>query len=355
MATVSITLPDFDAHLQQALADPELTERLARDPEAADALVGTAGALAAAAFDHEDEQALETAHRSLYLLYAQDAWSPLSAPRANQHDLTIAAVLLELEAGFERQLARVPLPDDLPEDPEAFGPWLADLALERELPQLPPTGMGPYIRDHITLDQLKEIVAQRSLFFLKEPDPWAMVIPSLQGPAKAGLLDLLLDEYGWGRHDHMHSTVYEDLMRRLELDTTYDAYFERTSWQVLASMNLQGMYARHRRLCRRMYGYIYLVEADSPGSMKNYIAGYNRLGIDDEDFLKFYDLHITADEGHQDVALNEVVMPVVRAEPAAMAEVARGVLEGHVVHRTFSQHLHDCFTTGRSSLRQATA
>jgi hypothetical protein len=142
-------------------------------------------------------------------------------------------------------------------------------------------------------------------------------------------------------------------MRRLELDTTYDAYFERTSWQFLASLNLQALYARHRRLCRRMYGYIYLVEADSPDSMRNYIAGYHRLGIDDEDFLKFYDLHITADEGHQDVALNEVVLPVVRAEPAAMAEVARGVLEGHVVHHAFSKHLHDCFSDGRASLRQA--
>jgi hypothetical protein len=355
MATAPTTLPDFDDHVRHALADPDLTERLARDREAADALVGGARALAAAAFDDGDADALDTAHRSLYLLYAQDAWSPVSAPRANQHDLTMAAVLLELEAGFERSLARVPLPDDLPGDPEAFGPWLADLALRRELPQLPPTGMGPYIRDRITLDQLKEIVAQRSLFFLKEPDPWAMVIPSLQGPAKAGLLDLLLDEYGWGRYDHMHSTVYEDLMRRLELDTTYDAYFERTSWQFLASLNLQGLYARHRRLCRRMYGYIYLVEADSPDSMRNYIAGYNRLGIDDEDFLKFYDLHITADEGHQDVALNEVVLPVVRAEPAAMAEVARGVLEGHVVHHGFSEHLHDCFSNGRSSLREASS
>ncbi len=355
MATAPLTLPDFDDHLRHALADPGLTARLAGDPGAAEALVGGARALADAAFDDGDEPALEQAHRSLYLLYAQDAWSPLSAPRANQHDLTIAAVLLELEAGFERSLARVPLPDDLPEDPEAFGPWLADLALQRELPQLPPTGMGPFIRDEITLDQLREIVAQRSLFFLKEPDPWAMVIPSLQGPAKAGLLDLLLDEYGWGRHDHMHSTVYEDLMRRLELDTTYDAYFEQTSWQFLASLNLQGMYARHRRLCRRMYGYIYLVEADSPASMKNYIAGYHRLGIDDEDVLKFYDLHITADEGHQDVALNEVVLPVVRAEPAAMAEVARGVLEGHVVHHLFSSHLHECFTAGRTSLREARA
>jgi hypothetical protein len=213
--------------------------------------------------------------------------------------------------------------------------------------------MGAYLRETATLEQMKEIVAQRSLFFLKEPDPWAMVIPSLHGPAKAGLLDVLLDEYGWGRHDHMHSTVYEVLMERLGLDTTYDAYRDRTAWQFLAGLDYQGMLARHRRLCRRMYGYIYLVEADSPRSMVNYLAAWERLGIDDPDVRKFYELHVTADEGHQQVALEEVIAPVVRAEPEAAPEIARGVLEGHVVHALFSHHLVRSFTAGVSSLTEA--
>jgi len=348
------TTGGFDLEVEAALADPDLTDRLAADPGAARRLIDDAAALARSAFDDGDEAALDAAHRSLYALYAQDGWAPAAAPRDNQHDMTIAAILLELERGFERALARVPLPDDLPADPDAFAAWLSDLALHRDLPSLPPTGMPQYLREEITLEQLKEIVAQRSLFFLKEPDPWAMVIPSLKGPAKAGLLDLLLDEYGWGRYDHMHSTVYADLMERLGLDTGYDHYRPRVSWQFLANMNLQGLYARHRRLCHRMYGYIYLVEADSPESMKNYIEAYHRLGIDDEEFLKFYDLHITADEGHQDVALNEVVLPVVREEPRAMAEVARGALEGRAVHHLFSSHLFASFTAGHSSLREST-
>jgi hypothetical protein len=113
------------------------------------------------------------------------------------------------------------------------------------------------------------------------------------------------------------------------------------------------MLARHRRLCRRMYGYIYLVEADSPRSMQNYIAAYRRLGIEDEDVLRFYELHVTADEGHQDVALNEVILPVVRAEPGSAADIARGVLEGIHLHDGFSRHLRDSFAAGRSALRPA--
>ena len=86
--------------------------------------------------------------------------------------------------------------------------------------------------------------------------------------------------------------------------------------------------------------------------MVNYIAAWKRLNLgDDERITKFYELHITADEGHQDVALNEVIKPVVAAEPAATPEVARGVLEGHAVHHLFSAHLRSSFEAGRSALR----
>lgn len=99
-----------------------------------------------------------------------------------------------------------------------------------------------------------------------------------------------------------------------------------------------------------MYGCIYLVEADSPRSMQNYLAAW-RLGIDDLDILKFYDLHVTADEGPQEVALDEVIGPVVRDEPEAAPEIARGVLEGHLVHALFSRHLVTSFRAGRSALQ----
>jgi hypothetical protein len=341
----------LDDRIADAISDEQLADRRVGDPGFAEDLLASARAVAVGAFDDEDPEAAEIAHRALYLLYAQAAWSPVWAPRTNEHDPLLHEVLGTLEGAFERQLSRTPLPEAPPREPDAFCAWLQDVALEREL--VPASGMGPFLREHATLDQMREIVAQRSLFFLKEPDPWAMVIPSLHGTAKAGLIDVLLDEYGWGRYEHMHSTVYETLMRKLDLETEYDAYRDRAAWQYLAALNLQGMYARNRRLCRRMYGYIYLVEADSPRSMANYLAAWARLGVDDPDVTRFYDLHVTADEGHQQVALDEMIRPVVTAEPAAAPEIARGVLEGIVVHSWFSRHLVESFAVGRSSLRPA--
>jgi len=342
----------LDLLVADALATPELAAVLERDPDRRARLLEGARALAADAFERELPEALDAAHRALYHLAAQSAWSPVDAPRDNEHDLTLIEVRLILERAFEAQLARLELPEDPPADPERFGPWLEDLAVRRDLWPGGPA-MGAFYRDEATLDELREVVAQRSLFFLKEPDPWTMVIPSLHGEAKAGLIDLILDEYGWGRYEQMHSTVYGTLMERLGLETGYDHYLDQTAWPFLAGLNYQAMLARHRRLCRRMYGYVYLVESDSPGSMQNYIAAYRRNGIEDPAVLSFYELHIDADEGHADVALNEVVMPVVRAEPAAAVEIARGVLEGRWLHGLVSAHLHAAFSAGRSSLRQA--
>ena len=357
MGDMSAVAPtSFDQLITEALDDPGLTDRTEREPDYAAELVSSAREVAGAAFDDRDDAALDAAHRALYALYAQNAWSPEGAVRVNQHDPTMAAVLHQLERGLERSLAQYELPEQPPKAPEEFAPWLAELALERDLPADPPTGMPALLDNVITLEQLKEIVAQRSLFFLKEPDPWAMVIPSLHGEAKAGLLDLLLDEYGWGRYDQMHSTIYEELMAELEMETGYDAYAARSSWQFLATMNLQNLYARHRRLCRRMYGYVYLIEADSPRAMKHYLAAWDRLGLgDNEQVTKFYELHVTADEGHQDVALNEVIVPVLKQQPNAGPEIARGVMEGRIIEGEFGRHLHACFTAGRSSLREVSA
>jgi len=353
--TLSPAIPRLDDRLVEALDTPDLARVLDEHPERARLLIDEAREVAESAFVREEPEALDVAHRALYVLGAQQGWSPVGASRDNEHDLTLAAVRLELERAFEAQLTRrAPLPDDLPSHPDEFAPWLEELAVSRPLPFDGPS-MGAFYRERATLDQLREVVAQRSLFFLKEPDPWAMVIPSLHGRAKAGLIDLILDEYGWGRFDQMHSTVYEVLMGKLGLQTDYDHYFDQVSWQGLAGENFQSMLARHRRLCRRMYGYVFLVEASSPSSMKDYLAAYARAGVDDPEVLRFYELHIDADEGHSDVALNEVVMPVVCEEPAAMADIARGVVEGRWIHALFSAHLHAAFSAGRSSLRGGAA
>jgi hypothetical protein len=153
------------------------------------------------------------------------------------------------------------------------------------------------------------------------------------------LIDLLLDEYGWGKHERMHSTIYANVMRALGLDDELDHYETDASWQFLATLNHQWMCALDPTLTRRLVGVIYLTEADSPGAMTNYLAAWQRLGIDDEQVTEFYDLHVHADENHRDVALGEVALPVAQDEgPRAARDIATGIFDGRALEAAFASN-----------------
>lgn len=293
--------------------------------------------LAHAAFHEGDEQALEEAHRALYALYADKIWRSPNAPSRARLDWVRAS----LEEGFRGQLDR--RREDLA--PELNPPPAEEsrlLARWFELQALGPhraecLAWGEFIREEASLAAMHRIVAQRSLFFLREPDPWVYAIPSVRGVAKAGLIDLLLDEYGWGKLERMHSSVYARVMDSLGLDSERDHYEAETSWRYLATLNHQWMCALDGALSRRLLGTIYLTEAESPSAMRNYLAAWKRLGINDRDVLEFYELHVEADENHQEVALQEVVLPVCVSEGAETAiEVARGICDARALEADFA-------------------
>ena len=294
--------------------------------------------LATRAFDDGEPEALETAHRALYAIYAERIWRAPDAPRPPDEQHTIDRLRGEFECGFRAQLDRHREPHDAalePPAPEDTADWLEQLALGDHPDE--DGSWGEYVSQTASLDAMKRIVLQRSLFFLREPDPWIYAVPTLAGIAKAGLIDLLLDEYGWGKLDHMHSSVYARVMKALKLKTARDHYEKQTSWQYLATLNHQWMCALDPRLSRRLVGTIYLTEADSPGAMTNYLAAWDRLGIDDTNVAEFYDLHVHADENHRDVALHEVAMPVIEAEgPRAAREIAKGIFDGRALEAAFA-------------------
>lgn len=307
----------------------ELRDRLAAVAERSETVSGRA-------FGHADEDALEDAHRCLYSLYAERVWrSPVRA-RSDGVDAELDAIRRRFERGLLESLdARRANsePADAP-DPGDLAGYFAALATAPQ--SFDGTGWGRFVRDEITLDQLRRIVAQRSLFFLREPDPWIFALPTLTGVAKAGLIDLLLDEYGWGKLDHMHSSVYARLMNALDLDPRPDAYEAEASWQYLATLNHQWMLALTPGLSRRLLGTIYLTEADSPSAMANYLIAWERLGVTDPEVLKFYEIHICADENHRDVALGEVLLPVCEQDPAAIAEIAAGIVDARTLEADFA-------------------
>lgn len=296
--------------------------------------IDAAQRLARSAFDDGDPAALEEAHRALYAIYGERIWRPRGSDQATQ----LLQFRQILEAAFRDQLDRnrEAVAVDLTPPASDHGAWFEALALGPH--PMDDGSWGLYLHEDATLEAMKRVVAQRSLFFLREPDPWIYAVPTLTGTAKAGLIDLLLDEYGWGKLDRMHSTIYANLMEALGLETEIDHYEYSTSWQYLATLNHQWMCALDPALSRRLIGTIYLTEADSPQAMANYLAAWARLGIDDPRVIEFYELHVLADENHRDVALHEVAMPIAAEEGAAAArEIAIGIFDGRALEGDFAR------------------
>lgn len=293
--------------------------------------------LAERAFEDGEHAALFEAHRALYAIYAARVWRPISDGAGDPDELeALRPIRRILERAFRARLDRQR--EEVGFDFGSggnLGEQFQRLAIGEH--PLDDGAWSSYVCNHASLEAMRRVVAQRALFFLREPDPWIYAVPTLTGQAKAGLIDLLLDEYGWGKCERMHSSVYANVMTALELDTTLDAYEDATSWQYLATLNHQWMCALDPALSRRLIGTIYLTEADSPGAMTNYLTAWQRLGVSDERVTEFYDLHVHADENHRDVALGEVALPVAEAEgPAAALEIAKGIFDGRALEAEFA-------------------
>lgn len=283
-------------------------------------------------FAQHDETAVDDAHRTLYRIYASIVWRKqrLSAPARLAMEQTRAI----LEEGFRAQLARSRTlsRDEIPRlaDDEISGWFLSVLdGLESA------AGWREFVREEASLADMTRVVADRSLFFLREPDPWVFAVPSLTGIARAGMVDLLLDEYGWGKHERMHSTIYAGVMEHLGLNTELDHYFDQAPWQYIATLNLQWMHALTPGDRNGLVGTIYLTEAESPAAMENYLAAWDRLGIMSDSVTGFYELHVAADEDHRRVAPEEIVVPICQADRDAIFEVAASMLDANSLENEY--------------------
>jgi len=183
------------------------------------------------------------------------------------------------------------------------------------------------------------------------PDPWLYAIPALRGTPKAGLAEVIFDEYGRGRFDRMYSTAYTTLLDALGMDFSADHFESRAPWQYLATLNHQWMCALTPEYHKRLLGIIYMVEANSPVVMRSCLAAWARLGVTDTRLNGFYELNASMSEEYREIALSEVLVPLCECDSAAAGEIALGIIDARTLEAQFTDHLLHRFTRGESSLQ----
>ncbi|OUE08596.1 hypothetical protein CMsap09_06585 [Clavibacter michiganensis] len=290
---------------------------------------------------HDDDVQL-----ALFCLYELHHAGFAGVDDDREWDPRLIAVRGILEAAFEAALReRVTVPE-LPEPTSA--------AVAAALFALTSADGGPslsrYVARTATAEQLRELLVQRSVYTLGEADPHSWAIPRLRGRAKAALVEIQADEYGGGRPERVHATIFGATLRGVGLRDCYGAYLDDVPAVTLASSNAMSLFGLNRRLRGAIVGHLAAFEMTSSVPSRLYAAGIRRLGFGD-DVAWYYDEHVEADAVHEQIAAHDLAGGLVESEPHLLDDVMFGAAACLEVEGWVGAHVLASWKAGRSSLR----
>jgi Iron-containing redox enzyme len=188
---------------------------------------------------------------------------------------------------------------------EAFFAWVAS----EDGPSL-----ARFVRREATRDQVVDLLRCRSLYTLKEADPFTFALPRLPAAARVALAELQYDEYGGGRPERMHAHLFAEGMAAMGLDATEGGYVDEAPLEVLEQNNAMSLFGLNRRLRGASMGHLAAFEATSSLPSRTVAQGLERLGLPAE-LRAYYEEHIEADAVHEQLAVRLICEPLVAAEP----------------------------------------
>jgi Iron-containing redox enzyme len=214
--------------------------------------------------------------------------------------------------------------------------------------------LARFVQQQASRRQFTEFVIHRSIYHLKEADPHSWALPRLSGRPKAALVEIQADEYGGGSLPRMHSELFRRTMRGLGLDDTYGRFIDAVPAVTLAVNNVMSLFALRRALRGALAGHLAAFEMTSSAPNRRYSLGLRRLGVDDN-VRRFYDEHVTADALHEQIAAHDLCGALVEDEPELAGDVLFGAAAALHIDNRWADHVLQCWTTGRSSLRSEPA
>jgi hypothetical protein len=180
--------------------------------------------------------------------------------------------------------------------------------------------IAQHVQTHATRDQVMDLMRLRSVYHLKEADPTSWVIPRLPAAAKAALVELQYDEYGSGDPARVHAHLFARGLTASGLRPEYGAYVDEAPLEVLEQNNAVSMFGLQRRLRGAAVGHLAAFEATSSLPSRRMAQGLKRLGFPEE-LVDYYSEHVVADAVHEQVALRDVCVALLRQEPLLEPDV----------------------------------
>jgi len=210
--------------------------------------------------------------------------------------------------------------------------------------------LSAFVERDATSEQVLEILACRTIYTLKEADPHSWAIPRLHARAKAALVEIQADEYGGGRPERLHATIFANALRGAGLDDRYGAYADHVPVEVYTSMNLMSLFGLHRRLRGMIVGHLAAYEMTSSLPCRAYAKGLRRLGFS-ADVTDYFDEHVEADAVHEQLAARDLAGSLAEDEPQLAGDILFGAAACLAIDGRLWGGLRERFERGESALR----
>ncbi|WP_240644079.1 iron-containing redox enzyme family protein [Antribacter gilvus] len=258
----------------------------------------------------------------------------------------LLALRARIEGPFEAALReRVPTPACEATDAAGVAARLFRLAAEDDGPSL-----SRYVAKKADAEQVRELLALKSVYQLKEADPHTWAIPRLAGAPKAALVEIQADEYGGGQPGRMHAELFARAMRGVGLDDTYGRYVDAVPAVLLVAVNTMSLLGLHRRLRGAIVGHLAAFEMTSSIPSRLYGNGLRRLGHD-EHTTWYFDEHVEADAVHEQIAARDLAGRLAEDEPGLRDDILWGAAVCLAVEGDVATHVLERWRRGEPALR----
>ncbi|GGV02194.1 hypothetical protein GCM10010211_81910 [Streptomyces albospinus] len=297
---------EFEAHY----ADPSLLAELVN-------WVGELGT-AAAAGDADAQFAQQYLLSRIYAVHTQLPSGPTAEGSVALHAVTrrLEQDTIRNEDAWIDEAVYASIPDD----PDAFVPWLKALTREHQAFKHP--YYRSFIRDHATEEDFRRFVLHESSVDGRFDDLLALMQVGTDGGVKLEIAQNFWDEMGNGDPAMVHTTLFGRLIDHFGITSTELA--ESLSTEALLSGNLAVMLCRYRNTFAEAVGLLAVTEWLAPDRFSQVLHGWERLGLPD-DGITYHRLHIGIDAHHASAWFTNVVKPMT-ADPRNRRAIARGAL-----------------------------
>jgi hypothetical protein len=208
--------------------------------------------------------------------------------------------------------------DDVPTDADAFVAWFETLVR---------TGPGqgdslfPWLARSADFEDMRWFLHQEVAGEAGFEDLVALTQLGMPGRAKLEFARNYWDEMGRGNAPGMHGPMLSRLANAFDIKPTP----ETTVWEALALGNLMVALAANRRYAFQSVGALGAIELTAPGRAASVAEGLRRLGLPGKTRV-YFELHATLDVRHSEAWNQEIIHPLVAADPETARPIAEGAL-----------------------------